>query len=99
MHGIGEGLQALHVAKIIRRELAPRFIILRAKDGAPVLTDFELAKLLEGRPTVAPKGGWPDDPNQATEVSGEGKQHEKYDVPFSWCARGFRHLAGLPNSH
>jgi len=72
MLGIGEGLQALHKAKIVRRELAPRFIILRATDGSPVLTDFELAKLLEGRPTVSPKGGWPDDPYRATEVSGEG---------------------------
>jgi serine/threonine protein kinase len=83
MLGIAEGLQALHGAKIIRRELAPRFIILRAKDGSPVLTDFELAKLLEGRPTVAPKGGWPDDPYRAAEVAGEGTVDERADV-YSW---------------
>ena len=83
MLGIANGLRAMHEAKIIRRELAPRFIILRAKDGSPVLTDFELAKLLEGRPTVAPKGGWPDDPYRAAEVSGDGTVDERADA-YSW---------------
>jgi serine/threonine protein kinase len=93
---VAEGLRAMHGAKIIRRELAPRFIILRTKDGSPVLTDFELAKLLEGRPTVAPKDGWPDDPYRATEVNGEGTVDERADV-YSW-GRIFTHavLGSLP---
>ena len=68
MTGIAAGLDALHREKIVRRELSPRFVLLRKKDLTPVLTDFELAKLLDGVPTVSPAGGWPDDPYLAEEV-------------------------------
>ena len=54
MTGIAVGLDALHREKIVRRELSPRFVLLRKKDLTPVLTDFELAKLLDGVPTVSP---------------------------------------------
>jgi serine/threonine protein kinase len=81
MTGVAEGLRALHKAKVVRRELAPRFIILHA-DLCPVLTDFELAKLLEGK-TVAPKEGWQDDPYRAIEVAGEGVVDERADL-YSW---------------
>lgn len=83
MAGITAGLIGLHKEKIIRRELSPRFVILRPKNLDPVLTDFELAKLLDGKPTVAPKGGWPDDPYRAIEVTGEGTIDERADV-YSW---------------
>jgi serine/threonine protein kinase len=83
MAGIAAGLIGLHKEKIIRRELSPRFVILRPKNLVPVLTDFELAKLLDGKPTVAPKGGWPDDPYRAIEVTGEGTIDERADV-YSW---------------
>jgi len=66
---IALGLEALHESDIIRRELAPRFVLLREPDGSVVLTDFELAKLLDGSPTVASKK-WPKNPYRAPEVSG-----------------------------
>jgi serine/threonine protein kinase len=82
MMGIGQGLLALHREKIVRRELSPRFVIVRAQDGCPVLTDFELAKLLDGK-TVAPKDGWHDDPYRAIEVAGDAPIDQRADV-FSW---------------
>jgi serine/threonine protein kinase len=82
MSGIAEGLKALHAAKIIRRELSPRFVLLRAKSGQPMLTDFELAKLLEGGPTVSPNE-WPVDFYRAEEVAGDAPIDERADV-YSW---------------
>lgn len=83
MTGIAAGLDALHREKIIRRELSPRFVLLRKKDLTPVLTDFELAKLLDGVPTVSPVGGWPDDPYLAEEVVGRGTVDGRADL-YSW---------------
>ena len=57
MTGIARGLKALHGAKIIRRELSPRFVLLRESDDRPILMDLELAKLGEGVPTVSPRNG------------------------------------------
>ncbi|MCI0459837.1 MAG: protein kinase [Gemmataceae bacterium] len=65
---IAEGLHVLHEHGIIRRELSPRFVWLRENDGSVLLTDFELGKLLDGRPTVA--ASWPEDPYRAPEVGG-----------------------------
>ncbi len=93
MKGIAAGLDALHREKIIRRELSPRFVLLRKKDLTPVLTDFELAKLLDGVPTVSPVGGWPDDPYLAEEVVSRGTVDGRADL-YSW-GRVFVHcLAG-----
>ncbi len=83
MGGIAEGLAALHRAGVVRRELSPRFVILRAEDGAPVLTDFELAKILEGAPTVSKREAWPDDPYRALEVEAGGDVNEQADL-YSW---------------
>ena len=61
MRQIAEGLKALHAAEIIRRELSPRFVLLRESGiESVVLTDFELGKLFDGSPTVA--SDWPSDP-------------------------------------
>lgn len=96
MTGIAVGLDALHREKIIRRELSPRFVLLRKKDLTPVLTDFELAKLLDGVPTVSPAGGWPDDPYLAVEVVSRGTVDGRADL-YSW-GRVFVHclLGRLP---
>jgi serine/threonine protein kinase len=91
MLGIAEGLHALHKEKIVRRELSPRFILLREKDRSPVLTDFELAKLLEGKRTVRPEGGWPEDPYLALEVTGDSPVDARADI-YSW-GRVFAHAA------
>ncbi|MBA3313061.1 MAG: protein kinase [Planctomycetaceae bacterium] len=50
---IAEGLDALHRANIVFRELAPARVLISDKDGNAVLTDFELAKLLDGSPSVS----------------------------------------------
>jgi hypothetical protein len=83
MRQIAEGLAVLHAAKIIRRELSPRFIILRDPDTSVVLTDFELGKLLDGSPTVS--ANWPGDPYQAPEIG--GRELTEYDTNvdlYSW---------------
>ncbi len=68
MREIASGLSALHRAQIVMRELAPSRVLLAKADGRAVLTDFELAKLLEGGPTVSPGEEWPEDPYRADEV-------------------------------
>ena len=96
MGGIAAGLGVLHKADVVRRELSPRFVILRNKDRTPVLTDFELAKLLDGAPTVSPTGAWPDDPYLAPEVVSRGTVDARADL-YSW-GRVFAHalLGTLP---
>jgi serine/threonine protein kinase len=77
---LAEGLHVLHKNGIVRRELTPEFIILRASDGSVLLTDLELAKLLDGSPTVS--RDWKENPYVAPEVFG-GKIDESADL-FSW---------------
>ncbi len=90
MTGIAGGLHMLHQAGVIRRELAPRFILLRESNDKPVLTDFELAKMLEGASSVSPEE-WPDDLYRAEEVAGDAPIDERADV-YSW-GRVFIHAA------
>ena len=58
MRGVAIGLAVLHKHGYLRRELSPRFVILEDDTMNPVLTDFELAKLLAGGPTVADEADW-----------------------------------------
>jgi len=88
--GVAEGLKALHAEGIIRRELSPKFILLRESSDRPVLTDFELAKLLESKPTVSPDE-WPEDPYRAAEVTGDAAIDARADI-YSW-GRVFVHGA------
>ncbi|TWU34891.1 protein kinase domain-containing protein [Novipirellula artificiosorum] len=90
MTGIAEGLIAMHAEGIIRRELTPASVLLRAKNDQPVLTDLEMAKINKGGPTVAP-AVWPDDPYRALEVTGSKEITEKADI-YSW-GRIFAHAA------
>lgn len=78
---IADGLKALHDAKIVFRELAPSRVILAADDGRAVLTDFELAKLLDTGPSVS--ADWPDDPYRAPEIE-SGKADARSDL-YSWA--------------
>lgn len=63
---IARGLETLHNAGVVFRELAPSRILISDVDSHAVLTDFELAKLLDGSPSVS--GEWPEDPFRAPEV-------------------------------
>jgi hypothetical protein len=65
---IAQALDALHQAGIIFRELAPARVLIADKGNRAVLTDFELAKLLDGSPSVSSE--WPEDPFRAPEVEG-----------------------------
>lgn len=78
---LAEGLAAVHAAGVVRRELNPNNVLVRAKDGALVLTDFELAKLAGDQPTVS--GDWPDDPYRAPEVE-TGASGPSADL-YSWA--------------
>lgn len=82
MREIAEGLKTLHDAEIIRRELSPRFIILRKSDDAVMFTDFELGKLLDGSPTVKTK--FPCDPYRAPEGGGELAFADRNVDLYSW---------------
>ena len=65
---VATGLQSLHTADVVFRELAPARVLISDQDGRAVLTDFELAKLLDGSPSVSSE--WPEDPYRAPEVDG-----------------------------
>lgn len=90
MTEVALGLQTLHASHVILRELAPSRILLADDDGRAVLTDFELAKLLDGRPTVSTT--WPDDPYRAPEVD-SGQVTVRADF-FSWGRIFVRALTG-----
>jgi serine/threonine protein kinase len=93
MRQIALGLQALHRAVVIRRELAPRNVLLRQERGAVsntvsgtvsgtvLLTDFELGKFLDRSPTVSAE--WPMDPYRAPEVGTAPHLDGRADL-FSW---------------
>jgi len=65
---VATGLQALHTADVVFRELAPARVLISNQDARAVLTDFELAKLLDGSPSVSSE--WPEDPYRAPEIDG-----------------------------
>lgn len=68
LYDVALGLEVLHGARILLRELAPARVLISDRDGHAVLTDFELAKLLEGAPSVSSE--WPEDPFRAPELDG-----------------------------
>jgi transcriptional regulator with XRE-family HTH domain len=78
--GLLRGLAALHAAGVVVRELAPARVIV-PPGGSAVLTDFELAKLFDGSPSVS--RDWPDDPYRAPEVEGGGFDR-RADL-YSWA--------------
>lgn len=78
---IAEGLRALHLNNMIRRELSPHNILLETDTERVILTEFELAKLLDGRPTVS-KDDWPVDPCRAPEAGADDVDH-RADI-YSW---------------
>lgn len=77
---LAAGLKLLHDNGIVRRGLNPQHILLREPDRSVVLTDFELAKLLGGAPTVGKD--WPPDLYRAPEL-GEGDATTSVDI-YSW---------------
>lgn len=90
MHEIALGLDALHAANVVFRELAPSRVIMAADDQRVVLTDFELAKLLDTGPTVSTT--WPDDPYRAPEVE-DAMASERSDL-YSWARVLLRAASG-----
>ena len=79
---IAVGLDTLNQCGIIRRELTPQSILLEANTHRVVLTEFELAKLLDGSPTVS-KDDWPVDPFRAPEAGSDDVDH-RADI-YSWA--------------
>ena len=81
MTGIAKGLEALHKAKIVFRELAPSRVLIAEDDGRAVLTEFELAKLLGKHVTVSNE--WKEDEYRAPEVE-SGSADVRSDL-YSWA--------------
>jgi serine/threonine protein kinase len=83
MKDLASALSALHRAGVVMRELAPSRVLIATADGRALLTDFELAKLLSGSPTVSPDEPWPEDPYRAPEVD-SGTVSPAADL-YSWA--------------
>jgi len=81
MLDVANGLLALHEQGIVRRELSPVSILIRAADGRAILTEFELAKLIDRGPTVS-TDEWPVDPYRAGEADSDDVD-VRADI-FSW---------------
>ena len=88
---IAHGLQGLHRQGIIRRELNPTTIVIRRSDGRGILTEFELAKLIDRGPTVS-TDDWPVDPYRAGEADADDVD-VRADV-YSWARIGIHALLG-----
>ena len=85
---IAEGLLALHQSGMVLRDLSPETVWI-AESGV-ILTDFELAKLGEGKPTVS--RSWPFSPYRAPEL-GELPATPNVDL-YSWSQIVTRSLLG-----
>lgn len=92
---IASGLTSLHNCGIARRELTPQSILLETNTNRVVLTEFELAKLLDGSPTVSNED-WPVDPYRAPEA-GSDDVDQRADI-YSWARITFELFLGeLPS--
>ena len=76
---LADGLAALHAVGIVRRDLSPDTIWVA--DAGLLLTEFELAKLGQGAPTVSKH--WPHNPYRAPEVN-DGETEPSADL-YSWA--------------
>ena len=82
MKEILNGLAAVHSHDIVLREMTPGRVLIPDRKSPPVLTDFEMAKLFNGAPTVR-NGEWPENPYRAPEVD-SGVVAPSADL-FSWA--------------
>lgn len=88
---VAHGLHGLHEQGIVRRELNPATILIRDLDGRAVLTEFELAKLIDRGPTVS-TDEWPVDPYRAGEADSDDVD-VRADI-YSWARIGIHVLVG-----
>ena len=86
-----QGLAILHAHGVILRELAPERILVNEQTFECMLTDFELAKLIQGNVTVS--GKWKcESPYRAPEIADE-EPEVQCDV-YSWSKVVKELLAG-----
>lgn len=88
---VARGLHGLHEHGIVRRELNPATIVIRHSDGRAILTEFELAKLIDRGPTVS-TDEWPVDPYRAGEADSDDVD-VRADI-YSWARIGIHALVG-----
>lgn len=81
MRQVAGALQTLHAHEIIRRELTPDYVFIGQPSNSVVLTELELAKLLDGSPTVSTT--WDANPYRAPEVEGDAVGYSA-DL-YSWA--------------
>ena len=84
MRQIARGLEAIHKAGVICRELSPEKVIYDYSDNSIVLTDFEMGKLFDGSPTV--RGAkWPKNAYRAPEAEGVDLRKDDSHIDlYSW---------------
>ncbi len=88
---VARGLHGLHEMGIVRRELTPATITIRESDGRAILTEFELAKLIDRGPTVS-TSQWPTDPYRAGEADADDVD-VRADI-YSWARIGVHAATG-----
>lgn len=94
MAEVAEGLSHLHANNVIMRQLSPAGIVVSTLSHTPIIVDFEMAKLLDQRPTVAPTESWPEDAYRAPEIGSPYPPTPAADV-YSWARIFVYVLTGL----
>ncbi len=86
-----QGLSSLHAHKVLVRELAPERVLLRDDSSGCIITDFELAKLLDSDISVS--GKWKlQSLYRAPEICGDDRDFRS-DL-FSWAVIATELLTG-----
>jgi serine/threonine protein kinase len=93
MLDIASALQALHTTGIIHRELTPNAILIERKTYRPVITNFELAKLVGSAHTIS-CDSLPRSPYRPLEVQADPHSADFRDDIYAWAAIFYRLLTG-----
>lgn len=94
-HQVALALKALHDNGYVHRELNPQAILVETGTNRAIVTNFELAKAMDGSPTVSPEKITAD-PYRAPEVATDPHSVDVRADIYSWGAILFHMLTGRP---
>ncbi|MCW8140947.1 MAG: serine/threonine protein kinase [Planctomycetota bacterium] len=96
LRGVADGLAAAHARGVIHRDLKPENVLVRARDGQPLLTDFGLARDLEARSSLTRTGALVGTPAYMAPEQIKGKPASMATDVFALGAMLYEGLAGKP---
>ncbi|MCO5167566.1 MAG: protein kinase [Planctomycetes bacterium] len=94
LRAVADGVAAAHARGVIHRDLKPDNVLVRARDGAPLLTDFGLARDLEARSSLTKTGALVGTPAYMAPEQIKGKPASMATDVFALGAMLYEGLAG-----